>query len=209
MRLRETVVPLLVAGGIAGLTYGGIRAVVGHSLDLPTPRSDPAYDRDDWKLWIDADDDCQDTRQEVLVAESTVPVELSEDGCKVVRGVWHDPYTGLVFTNPRQLDVDHLVPLQNAHLSGGARWSAQQKQDYANDLRDPDHLVAVSAKANRRLRSKGAKSPERWLPDQHRCEYAIAWIRVKARWQLAVTKEEVTALLNTIGRECDHLGLHD
>ena len=54
--------------------------------------------------------------------------------CKVKKGRWTCPYTGKVFTNPKQLDVDHMVALGNAARSGGQAWGRDRKRDYANDL---------------------------------------------------------------------------
>ncbi len=79
------------------------------------------YDRDLYGGWRDADGDCQDTRQEVLIAESLVPVALDSRGCRVVSGQWLDPYTGQTFTNPSDLDIDHFIPLAEAHRSGAAK----------------------------------------------------------------------------------------
>ena len=94
----------------------------------PVPDAIPDYDRGEWRHWTDEDGDCQDARQEALVAESVSPVVYtSSDRCRVASGAWVGPYTGERFTEPGRLDVDHMVPLGNAHRSGGWAWSPEQK----------------------------------------------------------------------------------
>ena len=154
----------------------------------------PSYDRDDWRHWTDEDRDCQNTRHEVLIEESGIAVEYkTDDRCKVEAGEWYGAYTGTVVTDPAKLDIDHLVPLANAHKSGGWSWSAQRKRSYANDLDDPGHLIAVTSGANR---SKGAKGPEEWRPSNevYSCQYALDWIKVKQTWELTATPTEASAL---------------
>ena len=123
-----------------------------------------AYDRKAWKHWIDADKDCQNTRHEVLLEESlgTVSFKTSKN-CGVVSGSWLGAYSGDVFTDASQLDIDHLIPLKEAHISGGYAWDAYRKRDYANDLSNPLSLIAVDKGLNRQ---KGASDPADWLPPQ-------------------------------------------
>ena len=105
----------------------------------------PAYDRKAWKHWVDADRDCQNTRHEVLIEESQTPVVFkTEKGCKVVAGSWMGAYSGEVFTDASKLDIDHMVPLKEAHESGGHAWDAYRKRDYANDLSDPNTLREIA-----------------------------------------------------------------
>ena len=158
------------------------------------PSNLPTYDRNDWRHWTDADGDCQDARQEVLVAESrTTPSFRTDRRCRVTAGQWLAPYTGTVVTDPGKLDIDHMVPLGNAHDSGAWRWTGQQREQYANFLGDPQHLIAVTAGANR---SKGARGPENWKPQDrsYRCQYAVDWITIKDDWDLTVTLREADAL---------------
>lgn len=157
----------------------------------------PAYDRADWRHWIDEDGDCQNTRNEVLIRTSVESVRFKPraDGreCVVESGRWVDPYSNEVFTDAGDLDIDHVVALQNAHLSGGWKWDNDRRRDYANFLADISHLLAVKASLNRQ---KGAKGPEQWKPprQEYWCEYGQIWEGVKERWQLSMTVEEKAAV---------------
>ena len=162
------------------------------------PSNLPTYNRHEWKHWTDADGDCQDARQEVLVAESRSALGFrSGRKCRVTSGEWLAPYSNTVVTDPSQLDIDHMVPLGNAHASGASNWSASQRERYANYLDDPQHLIAVTASANR---SKGARGPEDWKPEDRSywCQYAIDWITIKDDWDLTVTLREIDALIGML-----------
>ena len=164
----------------------------------PVPGNLPAYNRDDWTHWTDADGDCQDARQEVLVAETRAPVFYRSDRrFRVSAGEWLAPYTNTVVTDPSKLDVDHMVPLANAHLSGAWQRPAAERERYANHLADPQHLIAVTAGANR---SKGARGPHEWRPDDRTywCQYAINWITIKHTWKLTITEPDHTALVEML-----------
>ena len=147
----------------------------------------PAYKRKDWEHWIDADGNCLSTRDEVLAAQSLKKVDI--DRCRVASGVWVDPYTGETFTDPKDLDIDHVVPLGEAHLSGGYKWFPIRKKQYANDSDLPEALIAVSAKANL---DKGAKDPANWMPpdEKYHRKYIEAWVKVKKKWGLSMDEEE-------------------
>lgn len=173
------------------------------ALSLPrqaeVPGDIPAYDRDSWRQWVDEDGDCQDARQEALIAESRSPVTFkSSRNCKVASGTWVGPYTGVEFTDPSDLDIDHMVPLANAHRSGAWAWDAAEKRAYANDLSYAGHLIATSASANR---SKGSRGPANWKPSlqSYWCTYAVDWITIKVRWDLTATALELAALRDMLG----------
>ncbi len=155
------------------------------------------YRRKDWGSWADADGDCQKARDEVLIAESEIAVTFKprNDGreCKVTAGRWTCPFTGEVFTDPGALDIDHMVPLRNAHLSGASDWDSAKKARYYSNLDDPEHLIAVKAGANR---SKSARGPEAWKPKlgSYHCQYANDWEAIKGRWDLSMTPAESAAV---------------
>ena len=154
----------------------------------------PVYSRDDWPHWIDEDGDCQNARNEVLLVETLADVTYrSGRRCQVASGQWLAPFSDTVVTVPGDLDVDHMVPLANAHRSGAWQWSPERKRLYANYLDAPNHLIAVTARANR---SKGARGPEEWKPPDtsYWCQYAVDWVTIKYQWDLTATSEEFAAL---------------
>ena len=162
------------------------------------PSAIPTYDRKQWPHWIDADGDCQDTRQEVLIDESTTPVTFkTAKQCRVASGTWDGPFTGRQFSDPSTLDIDHMVPLKNAHLSGGWDWDRAKKRRFANDLSYDGHLNAVLDSENSR---KGSRGPEHWEPpdESYWCEYATHWIKIKVAWDLTATDRELAALREMI-----------
>ena len=173
----------------------GENTILVPRLEIAEIPSDlPAYSRDDWKHWNDIDKDCQNARAEALIEESVVPPTFKNGRrCLVISGLWEGPYTGLSFTEAGDVDIDHLVPLKNAHLSGGWRWDADRKEDFANSMAADYHLIAVEKYANR---AKGARGPEEWQPPDasYHCEYAYYWIAVKAEWGLTATAAEWEAL---------------
>ena len=182
---------------ISGVGLAAVAAVAATPLlasdeldDIPVRAySKSPYDRGHWGRWRDADRDCQGTRQEVLIAESLEPVVLDKSGCRVISGKWRDPYTDTTYTDPRQLDIDHMVPLGHAHAAGGHAWHWRKRRQFVNDLDAPEHLIAVSSRANR---SKGDRAPHKWLPpnQDYHCDYLHNWVAIKRRWKLAMSPTE-------------------
>ena len=94
------------------------------------------------------------------------------------------------------------MPFKEAHQSGAANWSKERKRAYANDLDDPNTLIAVDRRLNRQ---KGAKDPAEWLPPNHayQAEYAGAWVAVKLKWGLTADRRELTALRKLLGNQVE------
>jgi hypothetical protein len=161
-------------------------------LTVRSEANGTTYDRDAFRHWIDADGDGCTTRAEVLKDESSTSTGHTGT-CTITSGSWTSAYDGVRFTDAGGMDIDHMVPLKEAWISGASGWSATKREDFANDLGDGRSLIAVSASSNR---SKSDQDPDSWMPPStsYRCTYVSDWIAVKHRWGLAVDSAEKSAL---------------
>lgn len=148
--------------------------------------------------WIDADGDCEDTRNEVLARDLTDIT--SGDGCTVATGTLDDPYTGSTIAFVRgvatssDVQVDHVVSLGNAWITGARRLSQADRVALAND---PLNLLAVDGPANG---SKSDHDASEWLPphEAFACEMVATQIAVKSRYGLWVTAPEKNAMAEVL-----------
>jgi len=154
------------------------------------------YNRDYFKHWVDANHNGCNTRYEVLIAEAAIKPRVS-NGCYLSGGKWISKYDGVVFISPKQMDIDHMVPLSEAWASGAYKWSPSTREAFANDLGYSRSLIGVSASSNR---SKSDKDPYLWMPPKgaFACQYVDDWIAVKYRWGLSVDSTERADLLRKI-----------
>lgn len=208
MRYDDEIATLLAV--VLGLTVSmAIGLVVGiqtaraihHSLADRQPQAREEivpYDRLDWGGWTDDDEDCRDVRDEALVeaAGGEYGVVWRDMGqCRVDALRFTDPYTGeLVALDASKVDIDHLVPLHEAHYSGGAPWNRREKLAFFND---PENLFATTQSVNR---SKGDRDPAGWKPPDRAswCWYALQWISVKEKYRLSFDEAESVALFHML-----------
>jgi hypothetical protein len=147
------------------------------------------YDRSQWPHWIDADRNCRNTRHEILVRDSHIPVTFKTSRqCKVVAGQWGGTYTGKTLTKASQIDIDHVIPLKWAHGHGGDSWARDKKREFAND---PENLAVSTKSANRQ---KGAKGVDDWMPGVGRCDYAQRWRHLIDKYDLMLLPSVSSAL---------------
>jgi hypothetical protein len=140
------------------------------------------YSREEFPHWSDAgkfgwelpsatpDPESCDARDAALIRDGKG--ERIEEFCDVVSGRWFDPYGGETYTDPSEIDVDHIVPPANAWRSGASSWDTAKRESFANVPRD---LLVVDDGLNQ---SKGDKGPEAWKPPRkaYWCVHSKKWL---------------------------------
>lgn len=173
-------------------------------LDVDIAGSKKPYDRSLFKYGnTDEDGDCMRVRDEVLARDSLLEVRLSERSSpctvEVMGGQWLSLYDNVVHDDPDALQIDHIVSLKEAWVSGASLWSDEKLKQFGNDLGFEGSLIAVTSKLNN---EKGGKDPKSWLPDFNECQFAQNYVAVKYRWGLSVDQAERDVLFKLLNGKC-------
>jgi hypothetical protein len=118
------------------------------------------------------------------------------DGCLVLSGTLHDPYTGNTINFVRgagtssAVQIDHVVALSNAWSTGAHNLDREGRKNLSQD---PLNLLAVDGPTNQQ---KSDKDAAQWLPPNvaFRCQYVARQISVKFKYVLWVTSAEKSAM---------------
>ncbi|PHH53841.1 putative secreted protein [Ceratocystis fimbriata CBS 114723] len=178
--------PVPAVGGIPSISLARSQL---SNLAVKAMKAVDKYKRSKFNHWIDISGTCN-TREVVLKRDGQKVVYDEE--CRPISGLWTSPYDGRTWDDPRSIQIDHLVPLKNAWVSGAWEWTESMREAFANDLTRPQ-LWAVTGMVNN---DKGDSSPDKWKPPltSAYCSYAKSWITVKSYYGLSVTPSEKAAL---------------
>lgn len=176
-----------------------------HDQTLPNPEE--KYIRKlHFGRWINDpyDETCMNTRARVLVSSSEEEVTYrGNKRCVVATGLWKEPYAGKTVKNATEIQIDHMVPLKNAYVSGAWQWDYKTRCLYANYTGYQNHLIPSDSSQNQ---SKGDRAPDKYLPinESYRCQYVRDWLAVKLIWKLNMTAEEVQGIADVVDHyNCD------
>ncbi|KAI5364914.1 hypothetical protein Slin15195_G044520 [Septoria linicola] len=205
--MKPALIVALAAGAIAAPTHfevikrGNLPTPVSaatarsylSSIPTEAESNSPAYNRDLFNHWITISGTCN-TRETVLKRDGSSVVTDSE--CRSTSGSWYSDYDGATWSAAADVDIDHIVPLKEAWVSGARNWDSAKRQQFANDLTRPQ-LLAVTDTVNQ---SKGDQDPAEWLPSRtaYRCTYIRAWVQVKYFYGLSMDSAEKSAVTNIL-----------
>src|SRR5699024_5361087 len=116
------------------------------------------------------------------------------DDCRLIFGTATDPFSGQFIEHDRDaedfgrtpFDIDHIVPIGEAHRSGAADWDDQTRQEF---YQDKDNLLAVDAAQNR---AKSDADVNNYLPPNQAlyCDYVATHVYIKDKYDLTMDQAE-------------------
>jgi hypothetical protein len=180
----------------------GCFSVVLALLTGPAVADGQSYDRAAFGQDVNAyAPDCMSLRHDLLTARADMVLQHDEAECRVLTGLWIDPYTGERITVAAELQVDHLIPLAWAWEHGADSWTQEERQEFSLDQ---DYLRVVSQHANA---SKGDSGPTEWLPTAGiaQCDYVSDFRTGVAVYGLQLSEAEQRNLEELTASVCGSL----
>jgi hypothetical protein len=159
--------------------------------------------KDFGKSWYDADKNGCDTRNDILkrdimnYAKETGVSDIKfmdKKHCKVESGTLSDVYSGNIIKfqygkdTSNSIQIDHIVALKDAWMSGAQDWSENERLNYAND---PFILISASGSENAK-KGDGVKN-HLWIPSSNPsyvCDYIAKRIEIKYLYKLWLLNDE-------------------
>ena len=108
-------------------------------------------------------------------------------------GKIYGPYIGQCFATARETDIEHIVPLSEAHDSGLCSASAATKARFAEDVLN---LTLASPQVNRY--EKGAKDAAEWQPRRNACWFVERTLEVRRKYGLSIDRREAIVIERTL-----------
>ena len=123
-----------------------------------------------------------DTREAILFRDATTCTLTKRNREIKIEGIWTCRYSGQTIRHPKNIDVDHIVPVHYAKNNKIGIWTPATFQEFENDT---DNLIAVDKSLNR---SKRAKSIAKWTPPKGKSWYRKRWKEICKKWNLVYPK---------------------
>ena len=111
------------------------------------------------------------------------------------------PYTLRFFADMGETDIEHIVAISEAHVSGMSNRTELERKAFGQDL---DNLALAAPRLNRYR--KGGKDPAEWLPEKNQCWYVAKYIEIKKKYGLTMDAAEAAAVLK-VYESCESFGL--
>ncbi len=166
-------------------------------INTPPPAPPTKYNRDaHFGTWLDYKNDntCLTTRGIILQTRSAAPIQVYPNNqCAVSSGSWYDPYSNMNLKNAEQVQIDHMVPVKKAYISGAFSWPYKYRCAYFNFIANNYHLAPIFSETNNVKMDMG---PDQWLPPNkaYACQYIANWLKIKLIWKLMISVTEAQGI---------------
>ena len=165
----------------------------------------PEYNRSSLPTnWRDLDGNGCNTRYDILVSNFRKYARYNNETCDIKSGTIFDYYNGKLLKYDTEIDsgggiqIDHIVSIGNAWVSGGYKWAENEWITYIND---ESVLIPTASSTNR---DKSDKDITEWQPanTDFLCAYVAKQTEIKKKYSLTITPQEKTKFQEVLKNNC-------